>query len=198
MKRDAREERVWAAALKNFARYGYKKTTIEDIAADLDMSKGNLYVYARDKRNLYEKAVAFGLRRWQKHVLSAMDFSADPVQLFVDISRASIRYLAVDPEMRAIVINDPAVFPLYPRDDPFYEINRESMDALRHILQRGIDEGRFRSVDVEQFTQFMYAVYIMFVHRAYVKNEGSAAEALFESALDLALHGLLAQPTTDF
>ena len=63
---------IFAAALAVFARYGFKKSTVQDIADRLDMTKGNLYRYARNKRDLYEKTVSWALIRWQDNVRRAI------------------------------------------------------------------------------------------------------------------------------
>ena len=50
------DELIYKAALPFFAKYGYKKPTLEDIASALDMSNTNLYSYARSKRDLYQRS----------------------------------------------------------------------------------------------------------------------------------------------
>jgi len=191
MNKQDRTEKLLETSLKIFARFGYKKTTVEDIATELDMTKGNLYLYVRDKRDLYEKTVAHGLRRWQRNVINSIENIPDIVDQLITICRKSYEYLSLDEDMRNVVINDPAIFPLYPEEDHFYRINIESMNILKGLLQKGIDTGRFRPVDVDHLTDFIYSVYIMFVHKTYVKMEGKTVEAMFDAALDVILKGLL-------
>lgn len=57
MKRTNRFEEVMVGALQVFAEYGYKKATVEDIAARLGLTKGALYLCARDKLDLYEQSI---------------------------------------------------------------------------------------------------------------------------------------------
>ncbi|PKL35825.1 MAG: hypothetical protein CVV44_20105 [Spirochaetae bacterium HGW-Spirochaetae-1] len=191
MNKKDKTERLLETSLKIFARFGYKKTTVEDIATELGMTKGNLYLYVRDKRDLYEKTVAHGLRRWQRNVITSIENIPDIVDQLITICRKSYEYLSLDEDMRNVVINDPAIFPLYPEEDHFYRINIESMNILKGLLQKGIDAGRFRPVDVDHLTDFIYSVYIMFVHKTYVKMEGKTVEAMFDAALDVILKGLL-------
>ena len=193
MSKQKRTEQILEVSLKVFARYGFKKTTVEDIADELGMTKGNLYLYAKNKRDLYIQTVAFGLRRWQQSVARAIEDIDDVIAQFLAICRTSYGYLAEDEDMRNIVIHDPAVFPLYPQEDPFYQINLESMEILKAIICRGIDEAIFRSVDVEHLTAYIYSVYIMFIHKRYVKLEGKTTEGMFEAAMDNLLNGLLSK-----
>jgi AcrR family transcriptional regulator len=45
------------AAQKRFALHGFEKTTMKEIAGDLNMSKGSLYYYFPDKEHLYKAIV---------------------------------------------------------------------------------------------------------------------------------------------
>jgi hypothetical protein len=46
-------------------------------------------------------------------------------------------------------------------------------------------------VNVEAIIGFLYSIYIMFIHKTYVKFEGEDTEVMFDSALELILAGLL-------
>lgn len=51
--RKSRTHEILQAAQEIFARHGYKKTTIEDIADRLGMVKSSLYYYYRNKQELF-------------------------------------------------------------------------------------------------------------------------------------------------
>jgi hypothetical protein len=95
--------------------------------------------------------------------------------------------------LRAILINDPSIFPLSSKEDPFSEINRASMDMLKGIIVRGIEEGRFRQVDVDHLSELLYSIYVMFIIKTYVKSEGKSTQKMFEQGIDVILNGLLKQ-----
>src|ERR1035437_1057309 len=52
-----KEEQIVLAARKVFARYGFSKTTMEDISATVEMGKASLYYYFPTKENLFHAAV---------------------------------------------------------------------------------------------------------------------------------------------
>jgi len=58
------EQMILDAALKVFCRYGYKKSTLEDIAGELNMTNTAMYAYAASKRDLYEQTVSYVMKRW--------------------------------------------------------------------------------------------------------------------------------------
>ncbi|MCW3462166.1 TetR/AcrR family transcriptional regulator [Chitinophaga nivalis] len=50
---DQKRTLILEAALKRFKRFGLSKTTMEEIARDLEISKGSLYYYFSDKESIY-------------------------------------------------------------------------------------------------------------------------------------------------
>src|ERR1700709_589622 len=50
---DVKKEKILEAAYQQFLHYGYSKTTMNEIAGDLSMSKALLYYYFPDKSQVY-------------------------------------------------------------------------------------------------------------------------------------------------
>ena len=190
-----RSEQVLEAALRIFAKYGYKKATVEDIAGELDLTKGSLYSYAKDKKDLYEQAVRFALGKWQSRVVEKIRFIDDPAEQFRVLGRGAFEYLQGDDDLHAILMMDPSIFPLSPDEDRFSDINRASMDALESIIRKGVADGTFRELDVESTVDFIFSVYIMFIIKTYVKSQGKGVQRMFDAGMELLLNGLLGSGT---
>lgn len=54
-----RKEQIIQAALKRFAHYGYHKTSMNEIAEDLRITKANLYYYYADKASLVNDCISY-------------------------------------------------------------------------------------------------------------------------------------------
>ena len=108
------EELIYKAALPYFARYGYKKTTLEDIANALDMSNTNLYSYFRSKRDLYQCCVDYAVDQWQEYVRQKTSPIEEPKEKLVMAWRSAIGYIIGNDEMMALLKNDPTIFPNMP------------------------------------------------------------------------------------
>ncbi len=184
---------VLNASLKCFARYNYKKTTMEEIAEELGLTKGALYSYARSKEDLYQKAVAYALTKWQSKVREAVEDADRPEDKFMALSFKAFKYLAADHDLRNILINDPDIFPMFPKEDPFFEINENSRNMLRAVLEEGINSNTFRPLDLDSATWLLFSIYKMFIIDTYVVPDREATEKLFKDAVDLLLHGLFSQ-----
>jgi AcrR family transcriptional regulator len=52
-----REERLLDAAVALLVRYGYRKTTIDDVAREAGVGKGTIYLHWKDKNELFRAAI---------------------------------------------------------------------------------------------------------------------------------------------
>lgn len=190
MRKKENIETIYQAALTVFAQYGYRKSTMEDIAGRLSMTKGNLYLYARNKKDLYRGTVAWALTRWQNRVREAVSAESAPAAQFSVMCHKAVEYLSLDNDFRRVLIHDPEIFPMFPSQDPFEEINARSMGMIRDILVRGIKEKQFRPVDADQVSAVIFSIYKMFIIRTYIKAEGETMQTAFAEAFDLLTRGL--------
>ncbi len=187
-------EQIYAAAIPVFARYGYKRTRVEDISSELDMVPATLYRYVKDKRDLYEKSVTFGITKWQAKVMTSIGQTEDVKEQFIRLCRKSHQYLSQDLDMQKILMGDPSIFPLSPRKVRFPGIDYGSLDMIKMLLNKGMAQGVFRKVDVDPVAEFLYSIYVMFIIKTYVKSEGSSSSLIYENGIDLILNGLLINP----
>ncbi len=56
---DSKKEQIIQAALKRFSHYGFHKTSMSEIAVDLNITKANLYYYYPDKNALIKDVLAY-------------------------------------------------------------------------------------------------------------------------------------------
>jgi AcrR family transcriptional regulator len=184
-------ENLFETALELFAAYGYKKTTVDDVAGKLSMTKGNLYFYVKNKKDLYEKTVDYALNQWKTAVENTMTTEQDMVSKFRVMAIASIEYIENNPTLRQVLINDPSIFTLSSKEDRFRETNLNAMTILKSVLEEGVKQNIFYPMDVDHITEYLYSVYIMFLIKRYVKSESSSSKTMFREALELTIRGLV-------
>ena len=184
------ENRLYETALVQFADYGYKKTTLEDIAAELNMTGASLYSYASSKQALYHDSVGYALRKWQAHVLDALEGIEDPEEYFITLCRSSIEYLNGDATFRTILKRDPNIFPLFPEADPYEEINRESFFMLKDALDQGVEAGQFEKIDTLKCTEVLFSIYKTMIIETYIKDEAEEVLDTFPEMMQILLNGL--------
>ncbi len=183
---------LYQASLELFATFGYKKTTVEDVADKLSMTKGNLYFYVKNKKQLYEQTITHALTQWKDHVKKAVDKKPHPVDKFKAMAVSAMAYIEKNSSLRRVIMNDPGIFTLSPKEDRFAETNQAAMLILKEILEQGVKQKCFYPMDVDQVTIYLFSVYMMFLIKTYVKADQGSPKKLFATALELNLRGLLA------
>ena len=69
---DSRQDALLDAAVGVFARYGFRKTSMDEVARAAGVSRQGLYLQFVDKEALFRKAVAFKLSRQLSAAVSAL------------------------------------------------------------------------------------------------------------------------------
>jgi AcrR family transcriptional regulator len=77
---DGRRELVLTAALDTFARYGYRKTSMEDVAHAAAISRPGLYLLFGSKRELFSAAVTQALDRSLTAIAEVLADTTRPVR----------------------------------------------------------------------------------------------------------------------
>jgi TetR/AcrR family fatty acid metabolism transcriptional regulator len=193
MKKEEKQEEIFRNSLTVFAEYGYKKTTIEDIAESMGIAVGTLYLYAKNKRDLYLSSVAYGLNLWQQNVKDAVPNAATggPLAELEALCFTAYEYLAGDPTLCKILERDPELLPLFESKDPYLDINRESVAMLKRILAEGVETEIFDIPDIDDAAKSLFFIYIMFIQKTYMATEGEAARGMFNLIINLMIKGLL-------
>ncbi len=67
--RTLREERILDAAATLLARWGYRKTTIDDVAREAGVGKGTIYLHWKDKNDLFRAAIWREQQRYSEETM---------------------------------------------------------------------------------------------------------------------------------
>jgi len=74
--KDDKREQILAAALTAFARYGYKQTTMDSIAEETDLSRSGLYLYYKNKKDIFRSVAQSLHTRALEQAATAMALDA--------------------------------------------------------------------------------------------------------------------------
>lgn len=107
----SRRAEVLDAALRTFARFGYRKTSMDDIATEARISRPGLYFLFASKSALFGEAAERGIARDLAAAKSALALPATPLgERIVDAFECwSGRYVGPLQDSRALVDDNPAL-----------------------------------------------------------------------------------------
>jgi AcrR family transcriptional regulator len=192
------QEQIYEVSLNIFAKYGYKKTTMEDIAGELGMTQGNIYLYVKNKRDLYEKSVLYALYKFEKHMVEALESEEDVVLQIISMSEAGFDYISKDKNLRSILTNDKELL-LKPKEEVFSEENNEQYQGIHQFarnmliasLKKGIENKRFRDFNVEYISELLSQIYMMFIKQVFVMPEEMSRREMTKEIVNLVLYGIV-------
>jgi len=116
-RRSDRRDRLLRSAAAMFARWGYDKTSIEDIARDAAVSKGGVYLAFRSKEALFKAVIYRELGRYTQDWLSR--FENDPGGWsFARMFQHSLAAIDANPFMKALVTRDQRIYGTFLQHDP--------------------------------------------------------------------------------
>jgi len=195
MRRKKDSELIYETALGFFSRYGYKKTTLEDIATGLNMSNSNIYSYADSKRSLYYDCIEYAVERWQTKVFDSinnnLEAANDPVKRLRLSFKVAADHLLEDEALCNLIRKDSAIFPLSPTIDPTEKYNNVFIDYICDILKDGIAKGVFQNLNPQETAIIVFNIYKSLVIESYLRQGKEDMQNYFQTTLDLLQYGII-------
>jgi AcrR family transcriptional regulator len=195
-RKESRPSELLAAALELFVERGFAATRLDDVAARAGVSKGTLYLYFAGKDDLFKAVVRGGiLPAIAKAEALVREFTGGAGELFRAVvsgiwSNVGGNLLSGIPKL---IIAESGNFPDLAR---FYyqEVILRGLALMANILKRGIQQGEFRSVDIEPTARAMMGplLLMMLWRHSFQAHESAplSAERYIDSYLALVLEGL--------
>ena len=190
-----KRESILQAASQAFARLGFRKASIGDIAQAAGVAKGTVYLAAKSKEDLFYQAVLRDLRDWLASLARLIDPRRPADELLEALAVASIEYFESHPLVRDLFIG--ACY----GDLPGWEARLDELRELGkshvvEVLSAGVRQGVFRAdLEVDDtamiLQDFMHAVYVVQAHSR--KLDGAEIRRRLQVGLRLVMEGLRAR-----
>jgi AcrR family transcriptional regulator len=148
--RDALRRQILDAAREAFVQHGYEEVSMRRLAEKVGCSHGNLYLHFKDKEALFDSLVeeSFGQFTEGLRKVPATAQRGDPVEFLRKAGRAYVSFGIANASVYefAFMLRRPGLH----RTGVAYE-------RMRSLVQRCIDEQRFRRMDVDAASQALWA-----------------------------------------
>jgi len=162
-RKDARPKELLSAALDVFVEHGFAATKLEDVAKKAGVSKGTLYLYFKNKEELFKAVVRETIVPdiEQAEKLLA-DFQGDTKELFKEMifnwhKRISGEKMAgICKLMFAEASNFPELAQFY-----HAEVIQRNELMMIQVLKRGMQSGEFRQLDLTVIPKIVAAPMVM-------------------------------------
>lgn len=154
--------KILEAAASLFNRYGFKKTSVDEIALEAGIAKSTMYQHFRSKEDILLAAVIHEARTVRSQVMKSLESETDPLvrlrlmgELGLDAFRAKpfVVGLLSDPSALVAPARHPEIIAL---------AEGEMMDILMQIIEQGQKLGRIRAGDARTMAYLFLKVFQSF------------------------------------
>jgi TetR/AcrR family fatty acid metabolism transcriptional regulator len=90
-------DQVLEAARRCFGRHGYRKTSMDEVAAEAGVAKGTVYLYCRSKDDLFVAAVERELDLWLDELATPIDTGRPAAEVMVEMARRDAAFVEERP-----------------------------------------------------------------------------------------------------
>ena len=145
--RDEMRDIIVKSATQVFTRFGFKKTSMDDIARSIRMGKSSIYYYFKSKEEIFQAVVdseADLLRIKVNKILEGSDDSMSKLRAYVKLRMDLIKQLS---NYMEILKNDD-LMNLALTEKIRKKYDDEEVTIIRRILEEGNDKGVFKVKDL--------------------------------------------------
>ena len=156
-------------AKKRFERFGYSKTTVDEIAGDAGVSKRTLYQEFESKEKILQELFMFEAISVRKAILNQIKKIIDPSEKLQTYLRLAKKYLDQNPFIVNVLNDESGFFAPFLKDKP--QIVEEGIEEMMvSILKEGMEKGVFRKMDEKVVG---HCIFLLFKGFTYGRREGS-------------------------
>jgi len=189
MTKDQTREKILTVAARMFGKYGFQKTTVDEIARTAHKAKGSVYYYFKSKEELFLAVVQQEINVLKSGLTRVIVDSQDATGMIRNylMSRMILMKDATNyHESLKADFDDDFGFLSECRED----FTRFEIDLMKAILDRGLRENTFRIKDTQATAQViilaMKAIEIPFYHQHKIAEY----EQTIVELLDILIKGL--------
>jgi AcrR family transcriptional regulator len=191
----AKKDCILLEAARAFSRFGFKKTSVDEIARAAGVAKGTIYLAVESKEDLFYQALHREVRQWVAEVSKFIDPRKPADELLGEMAVFGFQKLEESPLVRDLLSGKTKeLLPMW--STQFDELRGLGLQNVMEVLRLGIRQGRFRpELDVENVATVLQDMQIAgyFFHGMRGFSETLAQQ--LAAGLDLVLNGLRVRVT---
>jgi TetR/AcrR family transcriptional repressor of mexJK operon len=150
-----REKQILQAARNIFAQYGFAKTTMEDISAEVEMGKASLYYYFPTKESLFESVISQERDEFMEKIgliLAKEKTESKKLRIYVEERISFFKQLMNLGMLSHHSFLDKSSFQQKLSD----EFSEKEMKVTENIIRNGIISGEFQQdIDAEELSSVL-------------------------------------------
>jgi AcrR family transcriptional regulator len=185
----SRWDEILAVSARLFRGKGYRATTMEDIAAELNVTKPALYYYIKTKNDLLYAICESAIERLMEGVRQIMVAPDDVQERLRKLIHWHVSMFSEHGDVITVYLAEESELPEDKRTF-IRSLSREYETLYRELLEQGIKEGKFRKMDVPMVVRAISGM-CNWLFAWYKPDGASTADQIAGIFHDLILEGCL-------
>jgi len=144
-KKDVNRETILKIAQEIFSKYGYKKTTLDDIANAVRKGKSSLYYYFKSKEDLFQAVIMKEVEVLAKELDKVVNRNTDPIDKLRDYMLTKINTFRNLANFYNALENDVTAIGFIEEIKNRYE--QDEIRLIKRILIEGVRKNEFEIYD---------------------------------------------------
>jgi len=187
----AKKDCILLQAARAFARFGFKKASIDDIAREAGVGKGTVYLAAESKEDLFYQVLHREVRAWQAECARTIDPRVPAPKLLGDLLTAAMDYVEKHPLVLDLLRGE-TLRALPDWEDRLEDLRAIGRQNVVEVLRIGVRQRAFREdLEVETVASLLQD----FQLAAYARTKKGDLAERARVGLDLVLRGLETRAT---
>lgn len=154
-----RRQQIVDAAAKSFALFGYKATTMDQVARIANVGKGTIYTFFANKEELFQEI----MNRLIKEMKRVAEKAVDPNRLFFDNLNVALEQLLVfreEHELAVQLAHEVREIGTPMAVEGIEQLEKAVVGYIQHQVQLAVDKGEIKQCNPELTAFIMLKLYM--------------------------------------
>jgi AcrR family transcriptional regulator len=161
---EASAARILEVARRRFETFGYRRTSIAEIARDAGVAAGTIYRHFENKEDLLRRVVGRSHAEWLEQARGVLRVEGTAMDRLTRLGEASVEFNRRHRLLGAVLERDREIIFAPLLDELHDKLLEENVAMMAEVIRRDVEAGSLRPVDPEK------TAFILFI----------AGEALFD------------------
>jgi AcrR family transcriptional regulator len=191
--KNVKKNGLMSAAVKVLSREGVSGLTMDDVAMEAGVAKGTLYVYFKNKQDLLKELVETAIAPMVDELTSILESNASPKDRLISMTQRHLSYFDEHRDFFRIFVHDRMTSIQRMKR---YRNNRYQtfVNAIAEVLQTGVEQGEFRSFDVNKVASMWTESNIAMIHLRLLSENPEPSENDAALICEVLLRGISSEP----
>lgn len=163
---------VLEPAKQLFGRFGFKKTTVDEIAEAAGVSKRTVYEIFDSKERILAELVIHEALAFRKHLTDEIKTLDEPVAKFRLFCERSTQYFDQNPFLGQVLFDEAELYQPFLGDE-IHVIENGIRDLIAKLLREGIQKSVYQEMKISSVTECVFVLFRSFTYHRTADRNGN-------------------------